>query len=124
MKTDGFKKDFVDFFMKNFDEILEAEKDNEGFFVRCYNEFENVQKTNTNNRGSQRQLKPTVKKFLDYFAENKFFGGNDETKVISDKISPYFSEQKTFDYAIKIYDELKEQNTPTSILGFHLKEEN
>ena len=107
MKRDGFKKDFTEFFIKNFDEIMEAEKNNEGFLVRCYTEFERVQRTNTNNRGSQRQLKPTVKKFLEYFDENKFVGITDETKPIADKIAPFFSEQTTFNYAVKIHDEQK-----------------
>ena len=124
MQNNGFKKDFSDFFMKNYDELMLEDISNPGFFARCYNEFERVQKTNTNNHGSQRQLKPTIQKFKDYFAENKFLGITDENKHISDTISPYFSDQMTFDYAVKIDDERREKNSPSSILGFHLKEKN
>ncbi|MBQ8424761.1 MAG: leucine-rich repeat domain-containing protein [Clostridia bacterium] len=124
MKLTGYKKEFSEFFMKYFDEIIAYEKTNPNFIAKCYNEFEEVQKTNTNNHGSQRQLKATFKKFVDYFAENKFKGINEETKEIADTISPYFSEQKSFNIAVKIDKERKEKNIPNNILGFHLKEEN
>jgi len=122
METKGFKREFTDFFMKNFDEIMYEDLASSGFLARCYNEFERVQKTNTNNHGSQRQLKPTVQKFREYFEENKFLGITDENKHISDTISPYFSDQSTFDYAVKINDERIANKTPNNILGFHLRE--
>lgn len=125
MKIQGLKPEFVDFFMKDFDKLYEQEKLNPGFLARCYNEFEKVQKTNTNHHGSQRQLKPTVEKFVDYFKENKFSGIVDEnTQIISDTISPYFSNQEQFNNAISIDKERISKKTPNSILSFHLKEEN
>lgn len=124
MKLQGLKPEFVDFFMKDFDKLYEQEKLNPGFLARCYNEFEKIQKTNTNHHGSQRQLKPTVDKFVDYFTENKFSGIVDEkTQAISDTISPYFNNQLHFDNALAINKERISNKTPNNILSFHLKEE-
>ena len=120
----GFNKEFTDFFLSNFNEFLKRDTNSDGFISRCYNEFENVQKTNTSHRGSQRQLKPTIEKFVDYFKENKFVGITDETRDIAKTISPYISNQENFNDAVEIYNERKSNNIPTNILGFHLKEEN
>ena len=60
MKKVEFKKEFADFFMQYFDDLIEKESDSPDFIAKCYNEFEEVQKTNTSDRGSQRQLKPTI----------------------------------------------------------------
>jgi len=122
MEVNGFNKEFTDFFLQYFDEIHEQEYYNPGFLARCYNEFDEVQKTNTNNRGSQRQLKPTFKKFVEFFSENKFSGITEETKGIADAISPYFTSQETFDLAKKIDEERRNNNIPNHILSVHLKE--
>ena len=47
MKLDGFKPEFADFFMENFDELIKIEHSKSGFIARCYNDFEIVQQTNT-----------------------------------------------------------------------------
>ena len=120
----SFNREFTEFFLLNFDEIIKEERNNQGFIARCYTEFERVQKTNTSNRGSQRQLKPTVEKFLSYFDKNKFVGVTDETQEISDTISPYFSSQETFEKATSIDQERINNNTPNNILSFHLTEKN
>lgn len=123
MEQQGFKPEFTDFFLKDFEQLLKVNSENDGFIARCYNEFEKVQKTNTNHHGSQRQLKPTIEKFQDYFEENKFFGVVDEkTQKISDTISPYFNSQEIFDLAIKITKEKESSNVPNNILSYHLKE--
>lgn len=123
MKKDGFKKEFTDFFLKDFDELLRTEKIFEGFTSRCYNEFEKVQKTNTSDHGSQRQLKPTVAKFIDYFTENKFQNITPETKNIAITIAPYFSTQQVFDDAVSIDKERKENHISDNILSEPLNEE-
>lgn len=116
METKGFNKEFTDFFMENFDELNAEERNNHGFIAKCYNNFEEVQKTNTNNRGSQRQLKATVQKFKDYFNENKFDNITEETRDIAKTISPYFSDQFSFDNAVSIFEEKKANNIPDQIL--------
>ena len=122
MKDDGFKKGFTDFFLSNFYEFLKETGKNENFFSMSYNYFDEVQKTNTSNRGDQRQLKPTIEKFITYFAENKFNGINENNRQIAETISPYFNSQEAFDLSVKIFDEKKQNNVPDNILSEPLKE--
>ena len=117
-----FKPEFTDFFLTKFDEMLKIEKYNYGFIAKSYNNFEEIQKTNTNNHGSQRQLKPTVQKFYDYLNKNKFENVNDENKHIATAISPFFSNQQTFNNALLINAERIKNKTPNNILSFHLNE--
>ena len=124
MGLNGFNPEFTRFFLdkNNFRELIDAEKNNPGFIARCYNEFYDVQRTNTSNRGEQRQLKPTIKKFKEYFADVLFRGVTKENIAIAKRISGYFARQATFDRAIKIDDERRANNTPNNILSAHLKE--
>ena len=124
METNGFKKDFTDFILANYDKIIERTDIDNDFIAKSYNMFEIIQKTNTSNRGSQRQLKPTVEKFIDYFKIGKFQNVTPENKKIAETIAPFTSRQDTFDNAVNIEDERIRNNTPNNILGFHLKEEN
>ena len=121
-RLDGFKREFTDFFMENFEKLLVIESNNKNFISRCYNEFEDVQKTNTNNHGSQRQLKATVEKFINYFDENKFAGITDETREIANTISQFFNNQSDFDNAVSIFNEWKKSNISEHILKTPLSE--
>ena len=123
MQCQGVKPEFNDFLMKDFDNLFRFELFNEGFVSRCYNDFEEVQKTNTNNHGSQRQLKPTVMKFVQYFNKNKFRGITEDTKDIAETISPYFNSQEIYDRAVKIHKERISKNVPNNILSIPLKEQ-
>ena len=120
MKLDGLKPEFTELFMENFDELMSIERSNIGFLGRCYNEFELVQKTNTSNRGSQRQLKATVERFKEYFKENKFSNVNESNAHIAQRISPYFSKQVDFDRAVGIDNERQQNGIKNSILQKHL----
>lgn len=116
----GYKPEYTDFVLSgnNLQDLItthKTKKDN--FFAKCYNEFEEVQKTNTSNKGSQRQLKPTVKKFADYFTTCKFEGVNQETLNIALAISPYFSKQETFESAKSVMQEFKETSAPKSLIN-------
>jgi len=119
----GFKKDFTDFFLENFDEFIAEEKNRYGFVARSYAKFEEIQKTNTSNRGSQRQLKPTIKKFKEYLEENRYDGITEETRPIANTVSPFFGSQTIFDRAVGVMEEKKMKNTPDHILNTPLKEE-
>lgn len=122
MKTNGLKTEFTDFFLSNFNEIMKEQEKDTQFIEKCYNNFEEVQKTNTSNKGSQRQLKPTVSKFVEYFKENKFSGITPENKNIAIELGKYTSNQESFDDAVKIDEERKANNVPDNIVGYHLKE--
>jgi len=120
----GFNKDFTDFFMENFDQLLAEENKESGFITNCYNNFEEVQKTNTSNHGSQRKLKPTVEKFRLYFAQDKFNGVTDENIHIANTISPYFNTQNAFDNAITIDKKRIKKRIPNNILHNPVNETN
>lgn len=122
MGEQGIKPEFNEFFIKDYDKLKFYSTYSKDFFGKCYNDFEKVQKTNTNNHGSQRQLKPTAEKFFNYFNEHKFSGITPETKDIATTIAPYFDKQELFDDAVNIIHEKQENNVPDNILGFHLKE--
>ena len=123
MKPYGFKKEFTDFYLENFTKITHDYRYYvPQFTAKAYNNFEAVQATNTNNHGGQRQLKPTIQKFLDYFKEIKFDGITPETKPIADEVGAYFKDQDAFDYAVEIMNEKKKNNVPDHILGKPLKE--
>ncbi len=124
MMFDGNKPEFTKFILEgdNFDQMLEYETLMPGFIGACYNEFEQIQKTNTSNRGSQRQLKPTVKKFKDYFRTTKFRGVTAATEDIAETISPYFEFQETFEDAVEIDNERKTNNVPDDILQHPVEE--
>ena len=125
MKPYGFKQEFADFFLNknNFEELMEEERHEDGFIARCYNEFELVQSTHTSQRGSQRQLAPTVEYFKQYFTKNKFSGVTPETLKIATTVSQYFTKQKDFDKAVEIDEERKKKRIPDNILGDEIIQE-
>ena len=123
MNIEGFKRDYTDFFISNIPDIMREVRYNEEFVSRSYNEFEEIQATNTNDHGSQRQLKPTMEKFKSYFKESSFRNVTPETKPIADMIAPYFDTQKDFVNAVNIMNEFKEKNVSENILSTPLYEE-
>ena len=124
MDIEGYKPEFTEFFINNYlsPEMYEAEKNHANFLSRCYNEFEEVQKTNTSNRGSQRQLKPTIEKFESYFIADKYKGVTSENQEIATTISPFFTNQSSFNRAIEIDNKRKKRNIRNNILKKPLKE--
>lgn len=125
MSCDGFKKDFTDFFLnkENYRLLVEEDNLNSGFISKCYNLFEEIQSTNTSNKGKQNQLKPTIEKLKEYFKEVGFAGVTSENKQIAETIKPYFSRQNDFDNAVSIAEERKSKGTGTRILSEHLAEQ-
>lgn len=123
MKVEGFKKEFTDFFLENFEQLLKVDQEDGGFIVRCYNNLEQVQNSNTSNKGSQRQLKPTIEKFKDYFTDMMFVGEDESNKDIASAIKPYTKSQQAFDNALSIMAERERLGTPTRILKEHLTEQ-
>ncbi len=97
MKIYGFKKEFTDFLISKkdkhtyiFDEMWKAEKEVTGFISRSYNNFEEIQESNTSNKGSQRQLKPTVEHFYNY-ALRQLIGVNEHNQHIAKVVLKYFA---------------------------------
>ncbi|MBQ9786507.1 MAG: leucine-rich repeat protein, partial [Clostridia bacterium] len=123
-KPMGYNPQFTDFLLNknNFEQLLTEEKAKKGFIARCYNEFAQAQKQNTSNRGSQRQLSPTVSAFKQYFASTKFQGITEENSQIAITVGEYFNNQRTFNSALKIWEEFKTKQTKPSLTKATLKE--
>lgn len=118
MKLYKYIPEFTQMFMDkdSFEKLMKEDFKKEGFFAKCYNLFEEVQKTNTSNRGSNRQLKPTVEKFQSYFDANKFINVTPENKHIAEVVGKYYSSQKEFDNALKIAKEKEMAGVSNHIL--------
>lgn len=118
MDLDGIKKDFTDFILnkKNFDDILKELSNFSDFLSVFYNEFEDAQKLNTSNKGSQRQLKPTLKMARLYVLGNTFGGINEDNMQLAMVLRKYFTSQSTFENAIGIQKEKNENKVPDHIL--------
>lgn len=98
----SFNKEFSILFIENYKELLELEKTNSGTITRIYNEFGEIRKHCTSNRGSQRQLKVTIDKCLDYFLINKFTGFEEQYRPLAEFLGKHFSEPETLNVAIQI----------------------
>ena len=119
MRADGYKHEFTEFLLAEYHlsamlELDRTEKNN--FFAKCFNEFEEIQRTNTSNKGSQRQLKPSVEKFVSYFKTNKFEGVTQESEKLALTLAPYFSKQITFDRAKRDLKEFETQGLAESLI--------
>ncbi len=117
--NDGFKKPFADFMFTHFDDVIAQ---GATFLHNCYNRFEEAQDAHTKNKGSCRQLAPTIDFFLQYFDESKFAGVNKETKNISDVIGKYYDDQTIFDRAVQVVKANASNNIPQNILKNDLKQ--
>ena len=114
--------------IKNTREIIMAIEGNEkirygGFLRDILSNFNEVQETNKSRKGSQRQLAPTVERFVEYFNENKFSGVKEEDRELAKFLSKFYVDQSNYDTAIEIKKEKEENGVGDSILGFHLKED-
>ncbi len=100
--------EFIKFFIENYDRLVELEKNNSGMIVRIYNSFRDISNTSTSHRGSQRKLKVTVEKCLDYFSEKKFEGVNENNKKLARILQQYYSESYALNVGETLLNESKE----------------
>ena len=112
-----FHKEYSIFFMKNYKRLLELEKTASGINSRIYNDFEDIANHNTSDKGSQRKLKITVDKCLNYFLINKFNGYKEEYKSLAEFLAKYYSNKETLNIAIQILNNAK--NAPRNIFSKH-----
>ena len=122
LRFDGIKEDFSNFILNKenfFDTIKECEIMPD-FFERFYNEFEYAQMQNKSNKGSQRQLKPTIKSFEKYLFRDSFVGATEHLKIAY-TLQPYFTDQKAFIDAVKIDNERIDKHVPNNLLSTHFE---
>jgi len=112
---DEIDYEFIVLFIENYDQLVELEKQSSGIIARIYNAFRDISKTSTSHRGSQRHLKVTLDKCLDYFLTKKFEGVTEENKDLATKIQSYYTES----YALSIGEMIVKQskNAPRNIFS-------
>ncbi|MGN1227232.1 MAG: leucine-rich repeat domain-containing protein [Christensenellales bacterium] len=116
MKFKGEKKEFTEFYIKNFTALNQK---GGHFICDAYNNFNSYQKWHTSNRGSQRQLKPSIESLEVYFAEKKanaLIYSNEVQKNIAKEISQFFIGTNTFETAYDIMEEFKINNIEKSLI--------
>lgn len=89
---DNIDYEYIVFFVENYKRLIELEKSQSGIIARIYNAFRSISKTSTSHRGSQRHLKVTIEKCLDYFLIERFEGVTEENKELATLLQKYYSE--------------------------------
>ncbi len=112
-----FNPKFVDFVLNkdNFKALMEEERRVSGFIAKCCLIFDEFMEFNTSNKGSQRQLAPTVEKIKTYL-NSRFQTDNPDLKKLVETVNYYFIDAESFDYAFEIRDEFNNNHTPKSII--------
>ncbi len=120
-----FKPDFVKFLTdkNNTKGILEQEAISAGFIGKIYNKFEEVQETNKSHKGSQRQLSPTIEKFINFFSENKFKNVGEGEKEFASFIGKFYDDQEVFEAGKKVLEWQKQNNIKSNITSQSIIEE-
>jgi len=123
INNDGFKEEYALFMMKNknLEKLLKINYENNDFISKVYNYFEKVQLSHSNDKGSHKQLAPTIEKFVSYFKEDKFKSSEND-KDISDELSKFYDDESLFEYAKEIKREYEEKDVAPNILSVNLEE--
>ena len=100
-----FDKDFSEFFMKNYHELMKLEKRKAGTIKRIYSNFQEIKKTSTSNKGEQRKLKVTIEKCINYLNTKKFDNITKENRELAILVGSWFDSNETWNYAQAVYKE-------------------
>lgn len=98
--------EFINFFIENYDRLVELEKISSGMIVRIYESFREISNTSTSHKGSQRKLKVTIEKCLDYFLGKKFERINENNKELARVLQLFYSES----YVLSIAEEIVKES--------------
>lgn len=100
-----FDKEFANFFLENYKELVDQERKTAGFIERVYHNFREISKTSTSDKGQQRHLKITMNKCINFLSNVKFDGVNDENQDFANLISAWYDDNKNWITAQRIYHE-------------------
>lgn len=100
-----FNPEFASFFLENYKELYEREISCSGIIERIYRNFAEISKTSTSDHGSQRHLKVTLQKCLQYLSSTKFDGVNPENEELAYLIGCWFDSNRTWENAWRVYKE-------------------
>lgn len=109
----AYNKEFAEFFLENYHELIKDERKKSGFIQRVYANFKEITKTSTSNKGFQRRLKVTLEKCRNYLSNIKFDGVNSKNKELAYLIGAWYDKNETWQQAQRIYQE--SQQAPRNI---------
>lgn len=109
----NYNKEFADFFLENYKILHTYEKEHSGLIERIYKNFNNISRTCTSNKGSQRKLKVTLDKCISFLQENKFDNVPEEYKELATLIGWWYDKNETWEKALMVYKE--SLNAPRNI---------
>lgn len=102
---DEFDLEFANFYLENYQELIENERKKAGFIERVYINFREISRTCTSNKGSQRKLKVTMDKCINYLSNVKFDGVNRANQELANLISAWYDNNDTWLNAQRVYTE-------------------
>lgn len=102
---DEYDPEFAQFFFENYQELIQREKNSSGFIERIYDNFNDIKRTSTSDRGDQRQLKVTMQKCINFFTKNKFKGVEPKYQDLANLISEWYDNDQDWQNAKKTYEE-------------------
>lgn len=108
-----FNQELANFFLENYQKLMDEERLKSGFIQRVYKNFENISKTCTSNKGSQRKLKVTIEKCKSYLTTYKFEGVTESNMELARLIGKWFDGNRVWVNAQAVYQEAL--NAPRNI---------
>lgn len=102
---DEFDLEFANFYLENYQELIENERIKAGFIERVYINFREISRTCTSDKGSQRKLKVTMDKCIGYLSNVKFDGVNKNNRELADLIGNWYDKNDVWINAQKVYKE-------------------
>lgn len=106
-------KEFSNLFLENYQDMIRLEKTNSGTINDIYENFEDISKTNTSDKGMQRRLKVTLDKCIHYLSSKKFENVPKEFEEMAFTIGKWYNKEDIWKMAMEIYKESIE--TPRNI---------
>lgn len=99
--------EFILFFIENYKDLIIIEINTSGFISRTYNNFKEISKCSTSNRGDQKHLKVTLNKVKEYFLlENSFLYDENDIEL-TNLLCKYYNVKDTLSIAKSIINESK-----------------
>lgn len=89
---DDIDYEFIKFFIENYKKLISLEKSYSGFITKIYNNFEEIKRFSTSNRGEQKRIKVTLDKCLHFFLIKTFKNVNENNKDLAIFLGKFFHE--------------------------------
>lgn len=115
LQLKGYNKEFTAFVLNNPTALF---KEGPEFFCEFNNRFKDFMRWNTSNKGKQRQLKPSIEKFKEYYNEitsSRYCLPKDK-EYIGEEIFKFFTTKEALE-AVDILNEKEGKNIPDYIVG-------